>query len=439
MANDSTRSLPERFERALGAITARVFDSGPFDSGTGLKSRRAMAVAFSGGLDSGVLLHLTHGYAAVHGITLHAFHVHHGLAADADAWLAHCRAQADVYDVAFDARHVSVDADEGSGIEAAARSVRYAALGDMCRAHDVPLLLTAHHLDDQAETVLLQLLRGSGVAGLSGMDACNHAPALLGDPVLQMGRPLLASARADLQAHAAAHDVAYIEDPSNSDPRHARNALRLQVMPVLAAVFPGFARRFARSAGHAQSAQQLIVELAAQDYAQCVCDDAGTALALGGMRRLSAVRGDNLLRYWFARRGMRMPSTAWLQELRGQLMQARADARILVGHADCDLHRHRDRVVMTARIRAPDPEQPCESFTWSGVARMDFPAFGGALHFEPAPVGVDATWLRNQVLALQWRSSGWRLKPAANTPRAASSTTTRRRTFPPGSARTCRW
>jgi tRNA(Ile)-lysidine synthase len=413
MSTEDARETSARFERALGAIAARVFDSaaGTTEARATVPVRRAIAIAYSGGLDSSVLLRLAQVHATAHGFALHAFHIHHGLSDQADAWLAHCAEQAARLGIAFEARRIQVDQTGGEGTEGAARRGRYAALGDLCREHNVPLLLTAHHEDDQAETVLLQLLRGSGVAGLSGMDACNTAPALLGDATLLMGRPVLTASRAALEAYAGLHAIAHVDDPSNDDPHYARNALRHRVMPVLAAGFPGFAERFARSARHAASAQQLLIELAQQDFDACTVGD---ALDIGHFRLLSPARGDNLLRYWFARRNMRMPSTSWLEELRSQLLGAKADARILVGHPDCEIHRHRNRIVMTPRRVAPDPEQDPAVFAWDGTASMAFPAFGGRLHFELAAQGVDADWLRAQSLALHWRSGGWRLKLAAN-------------------------
>ncbi|RZA24156.1 MAG: tRNA lysidine(34) synthetase TilS, partial [Lysobacteraceae bacterium] len=127
-------------------------------------SPTSIAIACSGGLDSMALLQLAHAWAAGQGIALHAFHVHHGLSPNADAWLAHCERACAALGIAFDHRRVEVVKGK-DGLESAARKLRYRALGELCVRHGVPLLLTAHHLDDQAETVLLQLLRGSGPAG----------------------------------------------------------------------------------------------------------------------------------------------------------------------------------------------------------------------------------------------------------------------------------
>jgi tRNA(Ile)-lysidine synthase len=385
-------------------------------------SPSSIAVALSGGLDSMVLLHLAHQAASAAGLPLFAFHVHHGLSANADAWRAHCAAAAAALGVVFDQREVTVEKGR-SGVEAAARKQRYAALGEMCRAHGVGLLLTAHHLDDQAETVLLQLLRGSGPAGLSGMDASNRARTLLGDDKLVMARPLLDVARAELEAWAEERRIGWVEDESNTDPRYARNALRHQVMPVLAQAFPGFQRRIARSSAHAQSAQRLLDELAEQDLAACLVDE---AIDLTTLRKLSADRINNLLRHWFSRRGLGMPSTAWLEQMVAQLMSAREDAQPLVSHPEVDVRRHRDRLYLVpkqpdlAGLRDPDDEgiivKHAQSFRWNGEASMAFPDYGGVLHFDAARYGLDAAWLTGRELEIDFRKGGERLKLAPNRP-----------------------
>jgi tRNA(Ile)-lysidine synthase len=369
-----------------------------------------------------VLLQLAYAWARGQGGNLFAFHVHHGLSPNADQWLAHCEQAAAALGVPFDHRRVNVSKGK-AGIEQAARKLRYAALGEMCRAHQVPLLLTAHHLDDQAETVLLQLLRGAGPAGLSSMDTSNTALSLLGDPDLVMARPLLQVTRADLEAYAREQGITWVDDESNIDPRFARNALRHDVMPALARAFPGFQKRFARSAAHAQSAQRLLDELAAQDLAACLD---GEAIAIDRLRTLNADRIHNLLRFWFGRRGLAMPSTAWLGQMVAQVLDAREDAQLLVTHPECDIRRHRGHLHITPKLpdlagmRDPDDvgviEKEGQCFRWSGEARIAFPDYGGVLHFEPAEQGFDAHWLRAQELQIDFRKGGERLKPAANRP-----------------------
>ena len=402
-------NLPVPFAQAMDGLRAST-------------SPNSIAIACSGGLDSMVLLRLTHAWAAGRGIALHAFHVHHGLSPNADAWLAHCAQACAALGIAFDSRRVEVVKGK-DGLESAARKLRYRALGEMCVAHGVPLLLTAHHLDDQAETILLQLLRGSGPAGLSGMDAANRAPGLLGDAELVMARPLLALSRAQLEDHARADNLAWVEDESNSDPRYARNALRHGVMPALAASFPGYQARLARGAAHVQAAQRILDEVAAQDLAACLDGD---AVDLARVQTLSPERRDNMLRHLFASRALAMPSSAWLAEMVSQLFSAREDAQLKVTHPACHIRRHRGKLYLTPKLpdlagmRDPDDIgvllKEGERFRWNGEAALSFPAYGGMLHFDPAARGFDPAWLRSQVLTIDFRTGGERLKLAANRP-----------------------
>jgi tRNA(Ile)-lysidine synthase len=427
-------TLQDTFTRALDAL--------------GLAPGAPIAIAYSGGLDSSALLHLAQHYAQARGIALHAFHIHHGLSPNADAWQQACAHTCQQLSIHFDARRVTVDINDKNGTEAAARKPRYAALGELCRLHGIPLLLTGHHQDDQAETVLLQLLRGSGTAGLSGMDDVNAAAQLLNNPDVLMARPLLSASRRQLAAHVAAHQIEHVEDESNADPRYARNALRHEVMPALALAFPGFQQRFARSAQHAQAAQRLLTELGAQDLAHCLDGD---AIDIAKLRLLSLDRSYNLLRHWFGTRHLRMPSTAWLTQMLNQLLSARQDAQLLIAHPECDVRRYRDRLhLMPKRDRLPgmaDPDDEAfpghgwpsfnmqamqamqqaasgQHFQWQGEAMMAFPDYGGVLHFDVADLdvaepGFDGQWLRAQALTIDFRKGGERLKLAANRPTRA--------------------
>ena len=199
-------------------------------------------------------------------------------------------------------------------------------------------------------------------------------------------------------------------------------------MPALADAFPGFQERLARSASHAQSAQRLLTELAEQDLAACRIDD---CIDVARLRTMSLDRAYNMLRHWFALRGLRMPSTAWLTQMVAQLVDARADAQLLVTHPDCHIRRHRDRLHITPKLadlagqRDPDDEgiivKEGEQFTWKGEASLAFPAYGGVLHFDVVGggPGFDADWLRAQPLQIDFRKGGERLKPAPNRPTRA--------------------
>ncbi len=433
MESKPALSVVNVFECALEEILARFFmakNGGDTASSFSLKAQEiTIAVAYSGGLDSLALLllmqdyvrrHSTNGmqYAAKYAIKLFAFHIHHGLSPHADVWLAHSQQVCEQLGITFNQQKIVLSQKNKTGVEEAARVGRYAALGALCQRHQVSLLLTAHHQDDQAETVLLQLLRGSGVAGLSGMDALNRAPNLLQHADLFMARPLLSLSRAQLEGFIAGQEISYVQDESNNDPRFARNALRHQVMPSVASCFPGFQERLVRTAQHAQSAQRLLDELAQQDLQICQKDG---CLDIEQLTQLSAVnssdRMDNLLRYWLGLHGWRMPSTAWLAEMRSQLLGAKADAQICISHPDGQIRRYRNRIFLTT-------EQDSEvlnskqslAFRWQGEAQIAFAEYGGVLHFDVADVGLDVDWLRNQHLSIAYRQGGERLKLAWNRP-----------------------
>jgi tRNA(Ile)-lysidine synthase len=224
---------------------------------------------------------------------------------------------------------------------------------------------------------------------------------------------MLALARAELERFAAAHGIDHIEDESNADPRYARNALRHQVMPVVAEYFAGYQERIARSASHSQAAQRILDEVAAQDWEHCRDEH---ALKLSSLRELSDDRCNNLLRYWLASHRLRMPASAWLDEMRLQIFDAKEDARIRVTHADGEIRRHRDRIHLTRRFDDIDLRMPAIDFRWNGEGQRRFDHLSGTLLFERTVHGLDPVWLREQVLQLRFRQAGDKLKLGANRP-----------------------
>lgn len=250
---------------------------------------RPVAVAFSGGLDSSALIHATARVAAASGAALHALHVHHGLSVHADDWLAHAQAQSAALGIAFHTARVRLDPATGEGIEAQARRLRYAALARLAREAGCERVLLAHHQDDQAETVLLQALRGAGLGGLAAM------PAQATRAGLAWCRPWLGLTRAALRTYADMYGLLHVEDESNADPRHARNRLRHQVLPALDAGFPGVSGALAQVASQAQEALACLDELAALDLADMRVEE---GLAVARWHAYSPPRRSNVLRSW---------------------------------------------------------------------------------------------------------------------------------------------
>lgn len=348
-----------------------------------------VAIAFSGGVDSSVLLDAAVRVAGASRCI--ALHVHHGLSAHADAWLAHCEAFAQERGVAFDARRVEVSRDAGVSVEAAARDARYRALDAMCVAHGVHTLWLAQHADDQAETVLLQLLRGAGLAGLAAM-APEYTPS---DVAAMRVRPLLHLLRAQLEQYASARALRWIDDESNADTRYARNALRHEVTPALAVHFPGFRDALVRTAAHAASAQRLLDDLARIDM-DTVSRDEGHALSHDALLALDDDRALNLLRYWMRTLGFVAASTARLGDALRQLREVgHADDghRLRIDHAGQALRSYRGLVYWeTGDSREPADEtalvaRDVSELTWQGESIWRLPQWRGTFVFAVVEQG----------------------------------------------------
>lgn len=275
----TTTSRPEsaRAEALLAPLRRLLGEGGP------------VAVAYSGGLDSSALIHATAGVARQAEVIVHGLHVHHGLSPHADTWLEHAQVHCAALGIPFHSARVQLDARHRDGLEAQARQRRYEALARMAASAGCKRILLAHHQDDQAETLLLQALRGAGIRGLAGM------PSALDRAGLTWSRPWLGVPRAMLQMYVLQHGLAYVEDESNADVRHARNRLRHQVLPLLSTAFPGAAEALAQVAANAQEALTCLDELAALDLARIHEQD---GMGIVAWLALSPARRGNVLRAW---------------------------------------------------------------------------------------------------------------------------------------------
>ncbi|MFF7108163.1 tRNA lysidine(34) synthetase TilS [Pseudomonas sichuanensis] len=298
----------------------------------------AWYIAFSGGLDSTVLLHLLADYARNHPAPpLRAVHVHHGLQAAADAWPAHCKTVCDALGIELDVIRVQVA--PGASLEQAARDARYAAFEKLLAPGAV--LFTGQHRDDQAETLLFRLLRGAGLRGLSAMPEVRP----LGQGVLV--RPMLKLSREQLQAYARSKELAWVDDPSNSDTNFARNYLRGEVLPLLRQRWPQGEASLARSAEHLGEALGLLDELATDDLATA-CGNAPLpwlgldSLDLATLAALSPARQRNALQYWLGRRTRLPDSRHWAGW--NDLRDAAVDARPVWRLTDGELQRSHGRI-----------------------------------------------------------------------------------------------
>jgi len=366
----------------------------------------SLVIAYSGGLDSQVLLHLCHRYRLEFPDThLLGVHVHHGLNPAADAWLSHCQSSADSWQVSLAVERVTIRPRPRHSLEALAREARYEALSRHLESQGV--LLTAHHNDDQMETLLLQLKRGAGPRGLGAMATCCRFGAGW------LVRPLLELSRQQLWDYAQAHELNWVEDDSNQDLRFDRNFLRHRVLPLLRQRWPGIGLAMQRSAELCAEQDGLLEEIAEQDLRLCgaVDEHHGTvieSLALAPLQQLSPARQANLLRYWLRCRQLPVPSRVQLAEVQQQLLSARADANPRVAWLGIELRRYQ------GQLYALRSELPLETppIPWNGEPCLPLPGGLPALRFMKVKGQGVRLSLEGEGVTIRFRGGAIRCRPA---------------------------
>jgi len=327
-------------------------------------------VAYSGGLDSHVLLHAMAQIRDQLGCSLQAIHIHHGLQQSADVWLQHAIDESQRLDINITPLKLNLQPAKGESLEAVARDARYKAMRELLGTGD--MLLTAQHQNDQAETLLLQLMRGSGLSGLAAMPEL----AVFGEAWL--ARPLLEFTRAELLQYAKQHNLNWVEDESNADLRFDRNYIRHQLMPLIEQRWPASSRTLARTARHCAEAQQLIDHLAKADISQVVINDTNT-LSVTGLRQLPPPRCRAVLRHWVVTQGFQLPSTAHLDRILKEILAAAEGRTPLVTWRGVELRRFRNQLF----IMAPLPQHdPITSLPWEGFSTLQLPTGIGHLNLE---------------------------------------------------------
>jgi tRNA(Ile)-lysidine synthase len=381
---------------------------------TALRARVAQALAaagaasgrlvlgLSGGMDSMVLLDLLSGLRAQHGFDLQALHVDHQLSPHASEWSALCAERSRRYDVPFRGVRVEVERDSPDGLEAAARRARYAVFA----AQDADAVVLAHHLDDQAETLLLQLLRGAGPRGLAAMPPARPMPA--GRPLLV--RPLLEVERECIEGYARRHQLVWIEDESNADTRRDRNYLRHEILPHLSARFPGYRQTWLRASRNFADLSE-IAEAQAQADAQPALWGGG--LRVSGLQALSPARAANLLRWYLADQGLPVPERCQLEELRRQLCDARGDAQPSMRLGGARVYRHRGLL----RIAPAGVSMTQWQVPWRGEPDLALPDGLGRVRFQRlVGAGLALHQLDGRQATVRTRNGGERIKLAGNRP-----------------------
>ena len=300
---------------------------------------KRIGLALSGGLDSVVLLDTVCKAVQANSNDLTevwVFHIHHGLQKPADQWLEFCEQLTKKYHVYFDFRLLHFADPSQGNIEARARAERYDALTDLCIEHGIEDLLLAHHQNDQAETVLLQLLRGSGVAGLSGMPL-HRANASQGDPIT-LWRPLLNQTRAELEVYAKKHKLKWVEDPSNQNTRYRRNAIRKEIIPKLEKIQPGAIANLARSATLLAQSQVLLDRLAKQDGKDILQGHKAKLAPLLALVKTDQPAANNVMRYWLRLNELAMPTQERLESWWKDLKAVKPDSNLEWQHDEASIY-----------------------------------------------------------------------------------------------------
>ncbi|MBL1322072.1 MAG: tRNA lysidine(34) synthetase TilS [Methylophaga sp.] len=317
-----------------------------------LANNKEIWVAYSGGVDSHVLLHLLAALNSDQSKSINAIHIDHGLHPESLKWTQHCASVAIELGVEFTSIQVNVIDIDKLGLEAAARTARYNAFEQNLTKNDV--LLTAQHQQDQAETLLLQLFRGAGPKGLASMASQFQ----LGETTIF--RPLLNVKQIDLIAYAEQHKLQWIEDPSNVETRWNRNYIRHNVMPEIEKRWPSVAKTISRSAENCAEASQLLTELAQHDLAEIGGDSSLDYLAISKLLALSPPRCRNLIRHFIEWKKLALPSSAVLQGIIEEVCLAKQDSVPMMAYADVEIRRFQDKLYFMSPLPELDVSQIIE-------------------------------------------------------------------------------
>jgi len=311
---------------------------------------QSVVIAFSGGVDSSVLLHACYQYAQRSGHHIKALHIDHQLQANSFDWERHCQQFCAVLNIEYASMQVDTQAFVDSGPEGAAREARYQAFTQYLQAGEV--LFTAHHADDQVETLLLRLLRGAGTQGLIG--CAEHRALGLG----QLSRPLLQVSQQDILNYAQSYQLNWCEDPSNQSTQPDRNYLRHEVMPKLLQRWPHLRDTVLRAGKWQAESAQLLDRLAQQDCAECH----DNPLAIERLPLNDAISLKNALRWWIRQQGFRPPSAKVLHEIITHLLPAAQDAQACVRWSQMELRKYREKLYVFPALQSHSTAQ---NITWN--------------------------------------------------------------------------
>jgi tRNA(Ile)-lysidine synthase len=368
-----------------------------------LTQKKSFLIAYSGGIDSQVLLHLFFQWSQANpDICLRAVHVNHGLSRHALSWTSFANIQCNQYDIPCIVKHINMTMDTGEGIEAQARRLRYHAIQRVINADEV--LCTAHNQNDQAETTMLNWLRGSGTAGLAGM--CQSQTLYQ----MEILRPLLSFPRSLLAQFASQHQLKWVEDDSNTSLKFERNYIRQKIMPQLLASRRGSLNNLTRTADHCREASTLLKALALKDLNEIPHDT--KKLNITVLLTFNEARQRNVLRYWLRAGCGIVPTTRQLQVLQKEVIQASADADPILHVHHKVLRRYRSTLYIENAL--PFDPGEVQTWQWRQSSILDLSNGLGTLSAKViAQGGLSKKRLVGKILTVCYRQGGERMQPSA--------------------------
>jgi tRNA(Ile)-lysidine synthase len=354
-------------------------------------------IAYSGGLDSLVLLHVLASIQDKIKTKLVAVHINHGISKDADLWVKHCQDKCASYAIELQTFSIDLSDKSDKGTEAFAREKRYEVLGNLISSHD--LLLTAHHMDDQLETILLQLLRGSGPDGLVGMPQAREFSKGI------LLRPLIDYSREEIHDYALSESLSWVEDESNKSNKYDRNFLRNKIIPELLTRWPGALKTVQRAAKHQAEARSLINEIAGNDL-DVVCDSEYIKLDLSGFDNLSGIRKKNVLRAWIKKNKLETPNARIIEKIITEVVHANIDRNPCVKWKGGEIRRYRGYLYIMKSLPPHDVEM---SKPWNLEETLELTsgclkAIFGKGH------GIKKDMLSNNIVEIRYRQGGEQIK-----------------------------
>ncbi|MDT8363893.1 MAG: tRNA lysidine(34) synthetase TilS [Nitrosomonas sp.] len=377
-----------------------------------------LTVALSGGVDSVVLLDILAKLSGAIEFNLSAVHVEHGISSHSDQWRDFCQKLCDKFAISLSVFRLQISKQARESLEATARHARYQAFTRV----DTDYIVLAQHQDDQAETLLLQLLRGAGIKGLSAMPAVRP----LANTSIKLLRPLLNTPRTAILHYAQTHNLAWVNDESNANTDFDRNYLRHKVFPIIETRYPAYRKTLARTCRHLGEATRLLDELAQADGEQIMTHH---TLSLRKLRSLNSARAKNLLRYFLAQKVTHLPSAAKLGELLHQLCTATADNYISFPFENMEIRCYRG----VAECLPINSEAGRDFIIpWQGERQLFIEPLQGTLIFQnQSGTGIDLQKLSRQTVTIRTRSGGEKFQPDCKRPRRSLKKIFQETAFPP--------